>query len=268
MQQHQRKSIAARALIGACGGLAGAILATAAHAHFGMVIPSTGMVTDEKTREVKVDFAFAHPFEREGMVLARPAKIGVKGPGGEVDLNPQLKPLTLFGKPGFTVYYKLPKPGTYAFFMQPQPYWEPAEDKFIVHYTKTYVSAFGNDEGWDEEVGLPTEIQPLSKPFGLYAGNVFQGIVKVDGKPAPFSEVEVEYYNQGIKPISAPNPGMATQTIKADANGVFTYAPPGPGWWGFAALNKADYEIEHEGQKKEVELGAVLWVHFERWPGR
>jgi cobalt/nickel transport protein len=25
----------------------------------------------------------------------------------------------------------------------------------------------------------------LSRPFGLYAGNVFQGIVKVDGNPIP-----------------------------------------------------------------------------------
>jgi len=56
------------------------------------------------------------------------------------------------------------------------------------------VTAFGDDEGWDREVGLKTEIVPLSKPYGLYAGNVFQGMVKLDGKPVPFCEAEVEYY--------------------------------------------------------------------------
>jgi len=40
------------------------------------------------------------------------------------------------------------------------------------------VTAFGDDEGWDEEIGLKTEIVPLSKPFGLYAGNIFQGVGK------------------------------------------------------------------------------------------
>ena len=58
---------------------------------------------------------------------------------------------------------------------------------------------------------------------------------------------------------------MVTQTIKADGNGVFTYAPPASGWWGFAALNTADYTIEHDGEDKDVEMGAVIWVYFHDW---
>jgi cobalt/nickel transport protein len=58
---------------------------------------------------------------------------------------------------------------------------------------------------------------------------------------------------------------MVTQTIKADQNGVFSYVAPQAGWWGFAALNTADYQLEAEGQKKDVELGAVIWVKFEDW---
>jgi cobalt/nickel transport protein len=69
-------------------------------------------------------------------------------------------------------------------------------DKPTNHLTKTVVTAFGNDEGWDAELGLKTEIVPISKPFGLYAGNVFQGVVTMDGQPVPFAEVEVEYYNR------------------------------------------------------------------------
>jgi cobalt/nickel transport protein len=55
---------------------------------------------------------------------------------------------------------------------------------------------------------------------------------------------------------------MITQTIKADANGVFTYAAPVSGWWGFAALSSADYKLAHQGEEKDVELGAVIWVRF------
>jgi cobalt/nickel transport protein len=55
---------------------------------------------------------------------------------------------------------------------------------------------------------------------------------------------------------------MVTQTIKTDANGVFSYATPKAGWWGFAALNPSDTLLQYEGKDKEVELGAVLWVNF------
>ena len=147
------------------------------------------------------------------------------------------------------------------FYMEPKPYWEPAEDCFIVHHTKTVVTAFGDDEGWDEEIGLKTEIVPLSKPFGLYAGNVFQGIVKLDGKAVPYAEVEIEYYNKDGK-LKAPTDYMVTQTIKADQNGVFTYAAPKAGWWGFAALNPSDKKMKYNGKEKDVELGAVIWVKF------
>jgi cobalt/nickel transport protein len=49
--------------------------------------------------------------------------------------------------------------------------------------------------------------------------------------------------------------------VKADANGVFSYAMPRAGWWGFAALNTADWKLKHNGAEKSVELGAVYWVH-------
>jgi cobalt/nickel transport protein len=55
---------------------------------------------------------------------------------------------------------------------------------------------------------------------------------------------------------------MMILTTKADGNGVFTFAVPVSGWWGFAALNLADFKISHEGEAKDVELGAVIWVYF------
>ena len=85
----------------------------------------------------------------------------------------------------------------------------------------------------------------------------------------PYAEVEVEFFNEGLA-ATAPDELMITQTVKADADGVFTYAPPAAGWWGFAALNTADYTITEEGsgEEKAVELGAVIWVHFEEWTGQ
>jgi len=233
-------------------------------AHFGMVIPSDSMVMQADNRTVTVSFSFSHPMERVGMELEKPKVAAVAINGKQEDLLARLKPTKIMEQGAWRLDFPIKRPGVYMFHMEPQPYWEPAEDCFIVHYTKTVVTAFGDDEGWDAELGLKTEIVPLSKPYGLYTGNVFQGIVKMDGRPIPYAEVEVEYYNREGK-SQAPTDYMVTQTIKADGNGVFTYATPQAGWWGFAALNTADYTLKRDGQDKDVELGAVIWVHFHDW---
>jgi cobalt/nickel transport protein len=229
-----------------------------------MVIPSDTMVMQGDNKLVKVILSFSHPFEGMGMELVKPAAFGVVAGDKREGMLGDLIEAKVMGQPAWRASYRIKRPGVYVFYMEPAPYWEPAEDCFIIHYTKTVVTAFGNDEGWDGEVGLKTEIVPLSKPFGLYAGNVFQGIVKLDGKIVPHAEVEVEYYNEDVK-FEAPTEYMVTQAIKADQNGVFTYAAPWAGWWGFAALNGADYQLEHNGEKKDVELGAVIWVRFHEW---
>lgn len=231
------------------------------HAHFGMVIPSDQMVVQGKNSTIRLDLLFWHPFEGIGMNLAKPAKFGVIHDGKITDLMGTLIPGKTREFDTWKSEFTVKKPGIYTFFMEPRPYWESSEDCFIIHYTKVVVAAFGDDEGWDKALGLKTEIVPLSRPFGLYAGNVFQGIVKLNGKPVPYAKVEVEYYNKDDR-FQAPNDYMVAQTIKADSNGVFTYAVPRSGWWGFAALNKSDKKLKHEGKDKDVELGAVIWVQF------
>jgi len=234
-------------------------------AHFGMLIPSDNMVMQDENRKVNIQLSFSHPMEMIGMDLDKPKAVKVVTGDQQYDLLDALKSIRVMDHSAWGLDYQIKRPGVYTFYMEPQPYWEPVEDVFIIHYTKTVVTAFGEDGGWGQEVGLKTEIVPLSKPFGLYAGNVFQGIVKFDGKPVPYAEVEIEFYNQ-VKRSQAPTAYMVTQTIKADQNGVFTYAAPTAGWWGFAALNEADFKLKTEsGEEKGVELGAVLWVHFEDW---
>jgi len=235
-------------------------LAGSAMAHYGMLIPSDTMVMQNDNRTVNLTLSFSHPFEGEGMELIKPAVFGVMANGKKVNLLKRLQRTKVMGHTAWETSNTIKRPGVYMFYMEPKPYWEPAEDCYIVHYTKTVVTAFGDDEGWDQEIGLKTEIVPLSKPYGLYAGNIFQGIVKLDGKPVPYCEVEVEYYNKDGK-AQAPTDYMITQTIKADVNGVFTYAAPRAGWWGFAALNTSEEKIKG----KDVEIGAVLWVKFHDW---
>ena len=235
-------------------------LAATAWAHFGAIIPSDDIVSKEESRTLALSVKFFHPFEGHYMELVKPVQFGVMIQGKKQDLLSELKAKKVDGFTTWGMDYKIKRPGDYVFYVEPQPYFEPAEEAFIVHYTKVIVAAFGMEEGWDEEIGLKTEIIPLTRPYGLWAGNVFQGLVMVDGKPAPGTEVEVEYYNEGGK-IEAPADPFVTQVVKADENGVFTYAMPRAGWWGFAALNTDEATIKHtDGVEYEVEIGAVLWV--------
>jgi cobalt/nickel transport protein len=228
-------------------------------AHFGVIIPSDDIVSKEDKKDITLQIKFMHPFEGHYMNMEMPKAFGVIVDGKKQDLLQTLKKNVVKGFTTWEASYKIKQPGDYVFFVEPAPYWEPAEESFIIHYTKVIVNALGLEKGWDSEVGLKTEIVPLTRPYGLWAGNVFQGIVKVDGKPVPYAEVEVEYYNEGGK-VKAPDEPYITQVVKSDANGVFTYAMPKAGWWGFAALNTADFKLKHEGKEYPVEIGAVLWV--------
>jgi cobalt/nickel transport protein len=228
-------------------------------AHFGMVIPSDDMVMQSEDRNITLDVKFIHPMEGHYMNMEKPGQFGVVVQRKKIDLLNALKERKVKGFSTWQANYRIKRPGDYIFYVVPKPYWEPAEDCFIIHYTKVILNSLGMEQGWDREVGLKTEIVPLTRPYGLWTGNVFQGIVKVKRKPVPYAEVEVEYYNQDGK-VKWPADPMITQVIKADQNGVFTYAIPKAGWWGFAALNEDDEKIEYKGKPKSVEIGAVLWV--------
>jgi cobalt/nickel transport protein len=249
-----------------CGTL---LSAAPASAHFQMLIPDDDMVAQKEAKTIKLDLRFWHPLEGHGMNMAKPTQFGVLVDGQKQNLLDTLNAQKTEDHAGekrdtFLTSYTLKRPGDHIFYVEPVPYWEPAEEKFIVHYTKTVVNAFGMERGWDAEVGLKTEIVPLTRPYGLWAGNVFQGMVKVNGKPVPFTEVEVEYFNLDGS-VTPPADPLITQVVKADANGVFTYAMPWGGWWGFAALNEDDKPMQHEGKDYPVEIGALMWVYtYER----
>ncbi|THB67269.1 MAG: DUF4198 domain-containing protein [Desulfovibrio sp.] len=236
------------------------LVSAPAWAHFGMAIPSSDEATPQE-KTLTVTFSFSHPMGGEGMELVQPKQAGVMFEGEITDLLGSLTQTQVMDFPAWAVDYTFARPGAYSFFMEPQPYWEPAEDVSIIHYTKVIVPAFGGEEGWDEPVGLPTEIVPLLRPFGNYAGNVFVGQVLIDGAPAPNAEVEVELYNQAG--YTLPTAYHETQVIFADENGVFVFACPKAGWWGFAALSEAPYTLtDPDGNEKGVELGAVLWTYM------
>jgi len=244
------------------------ILCNTAQAHFGMVIPDSSVVMGLREAPLALTLSFSHPMAMEGLSLEKPKafKMFFNGSlvrGHEDVISQMLRPAKVLEQEAWSVNCPLTamRPGIYSFFMETQPYWEKTEERFIIHLVKTSVGAFGAEKGWDEPLGLKTEIVPLTRPFGNYAGNLFQGLVLLDGRPVPGAMVEVEYYNRDLE-REAPNDYLITQVVKADSQGVFSYAAPFAGWWGFAALHILPEKLEYCGNTGEVELGAVIWVEF------
>lgn len=251
-------------LIGRCLALATALaIPCAVLGHFQELIPSAEALTAETGHQLGLELRFTHPMEQGPvMAMGEPVRFGVLGPSGPEDLKGLLQAITLEGKTAYQANHLVKQPGDYVYFIEPAPYWEPAEGVMIVHYTKVVVNAFDAQIGWDAELGLPVEIIPLVRPYGLWTGNLFRGLVKKGGKPVPYAELEVEWRNDGsLKP---PTVAHVTQVIKADGQGVFSYAMPRAGWWGFAALLEGDEPMTNpEGAQVPVEQGALMWVRVQ-----
>jgi cobalt/nickel transport protein len=203
-----------------------------------------------------------------------PKAFGVVNKEKKTDLLEKLKPIeftsiTNKGRGYELKGMRLKGMGDFVFYLDPGPYYEKSEDAYIRQITKVIVNRGGAPSDWEKPAGLPVEILPLDKPYGLWTGNVFRGVVmRKEGDkyvPAPGAEIEVEYMNHAVKghafekkaAVEAPQDAFVTQTIVADENGRFSYGIPKAGWWGFCALG-AGGELKHEG--KELSLDAVIWV--------
>jgi cobalt/nickel transport protein len=241
-----------------------------AYAHFQMIY--TPEAAKIRGGELDLKLIFTHPFEAgHTMDMDKPEQFFMVHKGKKTDLMGKLKEiswasLTNSGK-AWEAKVKARRMGDYVFCLVPQPYYESEEGAYIQQITKVVVNNAGLPTDWDAQVGLPAEIVPLDKPYALWTGNVFRGVVLGDGKPVPHAEIEVEYLNHPPvpgenafqkKPLAeAPQDAFVTMTIKADQNGQFAFGVPKAGWWGFAALGVGPKDT-YKG--KENSQDAVLWI--------
>jgi len=229
------------------------LFAIFAKAHFLTFIPSNDNISDQKNATVNFEIMFMHPFEQTGMTMEKPVGVFLESKKNSLSLEKTEK----YDHLSWNSNYKIKRPGVYKFFVEPKPYFEINEEKFISHVPKVIISAFGREDNWDEPLGLKYEIIPMTKPFGLYSGNLFQGKVLHNGKAASNVEVEVEFYNTlGLK---APTDAHITQVVKTDDNGIFSFVMNNKGWWGFAALIEEGSK-KYKGKEYPIENGALLWI--------
>lgn len=263
-------------------GFASAALAIAclpASAHFQMLYLGDSARMPGGALEALL--VFTHPFSGgPTMEMGQPEAFYVLSQRGDdaapkkVDLLPGLKPIQWRGsEAGATAFTgaipsaEVRSLGDYTFVLEPAPFFEGSEDKYIQQFTKTIVNIGGVPGNWDKDVGLPAEIRPLDKPYANWKGGVFRGVVLSAGQPVPFAEIEVEFVNRkpdaaahswvGEPEIEAPHPSLEALSIRADATGTFVVGLPKAGWWGIGALDVGPVK-EHQG--KPLSQDAVIWV--------
>ena len=247
--------------------LASLLVAGSAQAHFQLLYTPNSMLMDPA--EIALKLIFSHPMENgHTMDMGQPEAFDVYFKDKKTDLLPTLKSITWQGAhnsaKAFETSYKVKRNGDYIFALTPEPYYEESEDIYIQQITKSYVNKSGLPTGWNEPLGLPTEIVPLTKPYQSFVGGTFTGQVLSEGKPAAGVECEIEYINPVIdmeknafsKDAEGPVPDTAIVAF-TDANGMFTFGIPRAGKWGFACMGAGPVK---ELNGKELSQDAVLWI--------
>lgn len=258
--------------------VAGLLVASSASAHFQLLHVDDSALNTPQALEFSI--LFTHPAHGgPHMDMGEPEAFYMISQRGDADavrtdLAEYLVPISWMGNETETQAYEARLPrrvtrsiGDYVFVLEPAPFYEANEDKYIQQFTKTVVNVAGVPGNWAEPVGLPAEILPLDKPYANWTGGVFRGVVTADGEPVPFAEIEIEYINHAPDldarrfadqaSVEFPQDSFGTMSILADSQGEFTIGLPKAGWWGICAL-EIGADTEHEG--KPLSQDAVLWV--------
>lgn len=227
-----------------------------AHAHFLTLTASSPTVSSSAPLTLSV--SFRHPFEGSPLALGKPESAFDLHKGKRTPLS-SFQVVEKSAGAGISISYPTLRPGDHTIVVRQSPYFEASEQKFIRQEAKVVIGAHGMEDGWHLPAGLPVEIVPLTRPYGLWTGNIFTGQVLVDGKPAAGMTVEIENLANGK--LKAPDESMITQTVITDAKGYFSYAIPFSGWWGFAAITDKGTMKGKDGKSYPLEQGGVIWIY-------
>ena len=239
-------------LLAALGLLA---LAATAHAHYPVLEADTPEVHPGET--VTIDFGNGHPFLNDRFHVSRPRRVDVLDPwGGRHSLTAAI---TTAGTPhvrAWRVQHTLPDAGDYVFGFDCGPFVEPPQRQ-INDYAKLIVHAHGAQVGWDQLLGHPLEILPLTRPYALPVGATFRGRVLLQGEPMGEAAVEAETYTDTL-PDPLPELARYRRDERCDADGNFAITLDRPGWWLLSVAT--DGGPGRQGSSPFPVDRAVLWL--------
>lgn len=254
------------------------LLSTNLFAHFQMLYTPTLALNKGKTIQVRQ--VFTHPFEdkytldmgkqhdtketlavEDFYVMIRNKKKDLRSNLKEI----QFKGNTNSGK-AYALKYKARKMGDHILVLKTAPFYEETQDYYIQQIVKTIVNVAGAPTSWYKELNLEAEIVPLTKPYAIWEGSNFTGIVKAKGKVVPYANIDITYLNReidiknnqmGKDKIIAPHNSFITLGMKANKDGEFTFTIPKAGFWGFSAQ---DLNKDKKFKGKKLKQDALIWV--------
>ena len=172
-----------------------------------------------------------------------------------------LKPSLRSTGPTKKLKYKVKRLGdTWIVFHIPRQWsdhdlaWTETWVRTIVHYELS--------RGWDEPLGLPVEIVPLNRPYGILSGDAFNVQVLHDGMPLSGINIYAEKYYES--PLKKPYPpdAILTRVARTDSTGTATLTLRSPGWWIlFVTYEKG--KLAKDNKEGPVFFQDALWVYVE-----
>jgi len=247
--------------------LQAAVGAPTAEAHFTMLLPQPPLA--KKGEPITIVYQWGHPFEHQLFDAPPPARLQVIGPDGKSrSLTKSLEKIAVKSAGQGIAAYRLrftpEERGDYTFILNTPPIWMAEDREFLQDMVKVVVHVQAQ-KGWDARDDRHFQIVPLTRPYGLQAGMVFQA--RVLGEPSPGKPVVsqpglavfIERYNSQ-PPKTLPADELITFTSKTDPNSVVTCTLPTAGWWCIAAQRDAGRR-QYEGKDYPVRQRVILWVY-------
>jgi uncharacterized GH25 family protein len=255
-----------------------AVLTPPALAHYNMLLPQSASA--KKGEAVTFTYQWGHPFEHQLFDAPAPAYVVVRAPDGkESDLTKSVTKTTVAaaeGKKVVSYQFKFTpeQRGDYVFKLETPPIWMEEDGEFLQDFVKVVLHVQAQ-KGWDGAVNELFEFLPLTRPYGLQPGMVFQARMDVDrargttdGRdPVPLAGalIEIEKYN-ATAPKELPPDEHITRTAKTDPRGVVTTTLTEAGWWCLTATRTAGKK-DREGKSYPVRQRSTLWVYVDEKPG-
>ncbi len=256
----------------------GALLASTAGAHYNMLLPDKHSV--KKGEAVTFTYQWGHPFEHQLFDAPKPVSLIALAPAGKkLDLVDKLEKVALPGEKGkkvtgYRLQFAPEQRGDYVFLLKAPPlYLE--EDEAYVEDTVKVVLHVQAQKGWSAASQPEFEWRPLTRPYGLEPGMVFQAEIFHASKRFAEKEklvgyrgglVEVERYNRAPPKVLPPEEHV-TRTVRTDVNGVASATLTDAGWWCLTASRRVGRR-DHKGKDVPLRQRCTFWVFVDEKPPR
>jgi cobalt/nickel transport protein len=242
-------------------------------AHFNMLLPQTASA--KKGEALTITYQWGHPFEHQLFDAPQPQSLIVLSPDGKrAELTDKLEKTTRRAGSKDVMAYQLhftpQERGDYVFVLRTPPIWMEEDGEFLQDSVKMVLHVQAQ-KGWDA-ASSDFEFVPLTRPYGLRPGMVFQVEIPAGRRDAgptrrPAGEtpvppilglVEIERYN-AVPPKKLPPDEHITRTVRLDRNGVATTTLTEAGWWCLTVGRQQGTRM-HEGKSYPLRQRATFWV--------